>query len=435
MKQKTILSCVLFLFVCCIPSMAQDFTTPEKSGYTLIRTNTIEGIKCDHYLENVRTFRFDNGDFVSFKEGDQGYEDKKPFDRHFSIGSWRMTKNNGAVCEYEADKKQVTVTFPNGAILICPNARAGVNRGWNTIVPGDYYGPDLSAFCKPKSTLKLPRSNVELVYEKNGDIKGFVDERRMRVINITADGVCLPTYKIINNAAIFCNEEDSIIDFNRENNEIRYANGDHIKLGEGEYKVLTIKEGSIHRNGGVLTVKEANGKTVMLLTYGNGDKFAGEFKTKMNEGDSYYYLGYPGTNLETIYNSLYFPELIPWNGTYIKTDGKTIQYKEGKTEQQIAAENKAKEAKATALYNDLSKKYGKQYVDAALKQLPIVGMPEELLKAAFNLKFVRQSGDWVLYRITGLGWKNFGMTLSDNVLLYSIWVRNGRVVDVRYWGN
>lgn len=414
-----------------------NFTTPEKCGYTLIRSSNIEGIKCDHYLENVRTFRLPNGDFVSFKEGEAGYEDKKPFSTSLgSVGDWKFTKSNGAICSFDSQKNLVTVTYPNGTIVKCLNPyhsrmtwdKIGVDR------TSSLYGPYLDRYLVSSSssehiTMILPDHKEPLRFVANGNIHGFFDGYRL--YNANDDGLVYPTHIVMNGYAVTANANDSILSISPDG-IIRYANGDAIKIALNEVQYMDIESGTIHRNGGVLTVKEANGRSVKLLTFPNGDKYVGEFK--MHEAgastDCFYKI-----NSRTIYHELSYPELIPWNGTLIKADGKSIQYINGKTEQQLAAERQAQKAKTNAQYNALCKKYGKKFVDSALNQTPIVGMPEELLKSAFQLKIVKQSGNFKLYRIYGWGWTNFGRTLSDSVHQYSIWVRNGRVTSVTYWGD
>ena len=170
-----------------------------------------------------------------------------------------------------------------------------------------------------------------------------------------------------------------------------------------------------------------------MLTFANGDKYAGEFNPYDYMGDPNRFWG--TADGDDLYPGLSYPELRIWNGTYIKANGQTIKYIKGKSEQMIAAERQAQNAKTKAQYNQLCKQFGQKYVDAALAQTPIVGMPEKLLQVAFSLRLIESGTNYKMYRINGLGWKDFGRTLSDNALLYTVWVRNGRVTDVRYWGN
>ena len=427
-----------------------EFTTPEKAGYLLVNTKTIAGFKCDYYAEGVRTFHFGNGDFATFSDGKKdGYDNRKPSSFEKSIGDWQMHVQNGVIIKQENGIR--TITYPNGAI---GKSGTKVNLIWDV----DEDKPNVWRTGIPNDNLYLPGSNTPLPYvefEYDGsktDVRGYYElacdggnRAGNRVYATTMDGSVFAFLQIVDGLPIPAIESDSVIGIKRGVEissdgqqktlrlTIKYLNGDSLICGDKVYGSDVVKFGSIHRNGGVLTIKEVNDRSVKILTFPNGDKYVGEFNCK----------GYPpstsssgwdkGGNL--LLSVLAWPELEYWNGTLIKANGKRIEYINGKTESQIAAEKKAESAKATAQYNTLCKKYGRQFVDAALKQIPIIGMPEELLKAAFTLEFVRQSGNYKLYRITGLGWKNFGRTLSDSALLYSIWVFNGKVVDVRYWGN
>ena len=408
------------------------FTTPEKAGYTLLYTKTMKGYKSDFYLEGVHTDKYDNGDFVTIQDSNSS-----------SLGDWQVTSENGIVMKYE--NGVVRVYCPSGIII---EKRSKDNRDvsfpWKVKDKRPFsltwYTGDL-LYLPNDST---PSKYVDIRTNAKGygpfKTKGYLKEDRL--YTVTEDGVAIPFKQIIKNCVIGANANDTISDVKLNNMhsddatlEIKYKNGDYLNcdysLTAGDY---IIKSGSIHRNGGILTIKEVNGDVVKLLSFPNGDKYVGdfyyEFRNYEAEG------GFAGASTEKFkISDLSFPELQFWNGTLIKANGKRIDYKKGKSEQQLAAEKKAAEAKAMAQYNTLCKRFGKKYVDAALNQYPIVGMPEELLKSAFTLRFEKQSGDYKLYRITGLGWKNFGRTLTDNATLYSIWVRNGRVVDVRYWGN
>ena len=201
---------------------------------------------------------------------------------------------------------------------------------------------------------------------------------------------------------------------------ITFKNGDYITCAEINNN-YAIKSGVIHKNGGILKFEGKDGNVNKTLTLPNGDVYNGDFKCQFDDA----------ITLKDISNK----ELAYWNGILTKSNGTQIKYEFGKTEQQIEAERKAAAAKDVAMYKSLCNKYGKKYVDAALVKQPIVGMPEELLKAAFRLKLIEEGTTYKLYRIEGWGWKNFGTTLSDSVLLYSIWIRNGKVTNVRYWGN
>lgn len=415
---------------------ASKITTPEKEGYTLLDTRRIAGYKCDYYLEGVRTFRFDNGDFVTFSDGSKydRSETTPSITRETSIGDWQLTDKNGIL--YKNANGVCRGIYPSGVII----ERCSYDKIWNNpprITPNSkgtrLYLPDQNEPLNYVEIKNNQKSNINLSsFETYGYLKGD------RLYTLSEDGVVYAFKQFVNGIPISAIESDTIVDViideNKDNLKhpasikLKYSNGDFIDCILGPQHLgwkYYIQSGTIHRNGGILNIKKVNDKVVSVLTYPNGDKYAGKFKL------DYSYYADDGSFSLGVLSS---PELKYDNGTIIKKDGTRIQYKKGKTEQQIAAERQAQAAKVTEQYNMLCKKYGKQYVDAALQQKPIVGMPEELLKSAFNLQLVEQSTYSKLYRIIGWGWTNFGKTLSDSVHKYSIWVRNGRVTNVRYWG-
>lgn len=410
-----------------------EFTTPEAAGYTLLYTKTIAGFKCDYYLEGVRTFRFGNGDFVTFPDGkDDGFDSKKPPRTHLSLGDWQMTSDNG--CVAKCQNGIVKIDFPSGVSI---SNKYVTSLNWEVkdakpIVFIEQYFRDL---------LYIPNQNTPLTfyYVKNKrfirtlnpfETSGYLNNDRMYYV--TEDGVAYPYKQKVNDFYISAIASDTIIKANfvekddwNATLQLEYSNGDIINCVYDPAKDdYLIKSGTIHRNGGELSIKEVNGRVVKVLTFPNGDKYVGEFKHASSIFTSIFTL-----------KDLSLPELQYWKGTLIKADGKIIDFEDGKTEQQKLAERQAQNAKTMALYNQLCKEYGQKYVDAALTQTPIVGMPEKLLQAAFSLRLIESGTYYKMYRINGLGWKDFGRTLSDNALLYTVWVRNGRVTDVRYWGN
>ena len=418
------------------------FTTPEKAGYTLLNTKTIAGFKCDYYLEGVRVFRFGNGDFITFPDGkDDGYDNRKPSRNHYSLGDWQLTADNG--CVVKCQDGIVKVDFPSGYSI---SNKYKSNLTWEV----DDAKPRLSIREFFGDLLYFPNQNTPLTFY---DVKTKSNEKiynpfktygylnNDRLYYVTEEGVVYPYKQKVDNFYISAIASDTIIKaiFDRQDDwnatlKLEYSNGDNINcVFDAATNDYLIKSGTIHRNGGVLSIKEVNGRIVKVLSFPNGDKYAGEFRY---EFDNRLKVGSPFVFTDKFkLSDLSLPELQYWNGTLMKANGKRIVFEEGQTEQQKLAERQAQNAKAKTQYNQLCKEYGRKYVDAALAQTPIVGMPEKLLQAAFSLKLIESGTYYKKYRITGLGWKDFGRTLSDNALLYTVWVRNGRVTDVRYWGN
>ena len=90
--------------------------------------------------------------------------------------------------------------------------------------------------------------------------------------------------------------------------------------------------------------------------------------------------------------------------------------------QTAAAEKKAqqaKDAKEQAAYNQLCKKYGKKYADAAWNGRIIVGMPEELMKKLY----------YCVLRYQSASRKKYDSADARAI----IWVTNGRVSSISYY--
>ena len=427
-------------------SSTQEFTTPEKAGYTLIRTKTIAGYKCDFYAEGVRTFRFGNGDFMTFSDrSEYGDQDYKPATTDESMGDWQLHAEDGGIVRRE--NGIITITNPDGSIVKSSNSQS---FHWD-------YDDDkprvtrksftIDIVTLPGSTTPLKKvsfrnsDNYSVLRTKDG-FKGLQAEGLLignRLYNANVEGKLTSFAQIVDGLPIPALKTDSVIEVKTKvcKNEsgddavqltINYANGDSIVCTGAELGFI-VNSGTIHRNGGVLTIKVVNGKNLQILTFPNNDKYIGSFKNESPEG-----LG-SGYSDCLCLSHLACPKLQYCDGTLIKADGKQIEYTRGTSEIEIAAEKKAKDAEAMAIYKQLCNKYGKKYVDAALNKKPIVGMPEELLRKVFNLKLVKENVSGKLYRITGFGWTNSGSTFTNSAILYSVWVSNGRVTSVRIWNN
>ena len=114
-----------------------------------------------------------------------------------------------------------------------------------------------------------------------------------------------------------------------------------------------------------------------------------------------------------------------------------INKKEEKERIEREAKKKEEDAKTQKNYNWLCQKFGKKYVDAALKKTPIIGMPEELFVLSFrnNLELVEEGSNYRLYRVRGFGVIEgvSKTTITDSALLHSVWVRNGKISSIRNW--
>lgn len=413
-----------------LPQPTNEFSTPKKAGYTLVYTKTIAGYKCDYYAEGVRTFHFGNGDFATFSDGSKDeIQNRKPYSSERSIGDWQVHTDDGGVIKRE--NGVITITNPDGTISRTSYTR-NLTWGSDEEKPSPESDIPIDIITLPGSTTPLPKVEFTGSDEFLGGFKasGILAGNK---IYRCVDGIPYSTHQIVDGFPIPASESDSItgieicrcknfLDLDAIKLTIHYANGDSI-VSTGTYDPFVVESGSIHRNGGVLTIKVVNNKLVQILTYPNGDKYVGGFSKLQYEkyGDC------------LLLEDLETKDLKYLNGTLIKANGKRIEYKGGRSEIEIAAEKKADDAKTMARYKQLCAKFGKKYVDAALNKKPVVGMPEELLRRVFTLKLVETGRNYKLYHIIGLGWTCFGKTLTVSALLYSIRVSNGRVTSVQYW--
>lgn len=104
-------------------------------------------------------------------------------------------------------------------------------------------------------------------------------------------------------------------------------------------------------------------------------------------------------------------------GKYYSDDGVYISNKEQAAKDNAVAKKQA--AKEQAAYNQLCKKYGKKYADAAWNGRIIVGMPEELLKKMYYCVLLYESGSS----------KKYDSAAARAI----IWVTNGRISSISWY--
>ena len=182
----------------------------------------------------------------------------------------------------------------------------------------------------------------------------------------------------------------------------------------------------LKKNNGVLTVDDW-GK--MTFKMNDGTVFKGYFKEQVKFlGDSSQFSSYFEEKADL--KLLQYEELTPWSGSITYADGTTDELTAGES---VKAMKKAEQEKEKAAYDTLCKKFGKKYTDDAMAGRITIGMPEALLISAFKTKLIEQNASSKLYRIYGWGMTNFGRTISNNAHTQSVWVRNGKVSNVRNW--
>lgn len=441
---------VLFTIIALISAMMP--VNAQEEELNLISTNTLDGMKCEHYVEGIRIYRRDNGDYLCMDENNLGqdYQMSRNSSPDSKIwGTFKFHTEEGIIVERVKDTLDtgeiiygLTYTYPNGGIM-GHSITAGTvdnkiyyssgNRLFNAFVNQSFgklwgvAGGELMFYNFGEMTLMGERFFIEPAFKK---------DNRLYRVNDYGSLACVA--QLVNGKSFCAIESDSIISekevletinggYQESYIYVTYANGDNVKLSSDGKDIINA---SIHRNGDLITIKKVNGKFICIIKYANGDKFVGQnnaFGIKDRNGILKSFCIYCGDSAQF----LTYTEIFPWEGLMTKADGTSYEIKEGQTPEAIAAQKKAEEAKQAAQYNDLCKQFGKQYVDAVLRGEIIVGMPEKLLLAAFKTYLHEEGANYKIYRISGFGF--VGNTFTNNALKYSVWVKDGKVSNIKYW--
>lgn len=468
---------------------------PVVQGWTLVKSNTVAGFKCDHYEKGnqaVRVFKKDNGDFITLLEDESGLS-REPDEwkgevsyKVYPIGEYRMTTSGSIVVTGGYDDtfyytktnsnsltkeigsyvaKAIKYTYPSGDAISVRQFGTGKIEDkpidkWSLMygykVKEQDKGQTPPSWDNFKNSKKaLPNGKEEddgYLYlsetpdKRYIDAGGFLIGDRLYGFDYEAGSITTSWAQIFNGERYEALPSDTVISatkqtynngyIDQEGKLVKFANGDEVLYDHIGY-ILSCK---VHRLGGVVTVK--NGKT-LRIDYPDGKIFAGT-------------LAYPEENhiLGTIiFNELKASEfnlvntdLRPWTGTFEYPDGTLVNITEGKTDKEVAAEKAAREAaekkekaaKEKAKQQELQalyKQYGKQYVDIVMSgKYPVVGMPIGLVKKFYDCREAGGDSFSKYYRIYG----NVKVFTSDVVgyttkydWVMTIWVRNNRVTSIR----
>lgn len=225
--------------------------------------------------------------------------------------------------------------------------------------------------------------------------------------------------------------QDSVTNYEYDRDQkifkINYANGDEVIIDDSYH---AIKNGThIHRNNGVLEYKNDQ----VYLSLKDGRKFRAY--------NNYYHA------FKEVDNNIFGKEILanntltPWNGLMINKDNTGKEISEGLTQEERDAERKKAEAEKAKEdrenYNYLCKRFGKTYVDKALKGQVVIGMPELLFVATFKPTLKQQSGNRKLYYVYGWGTYDSSskMTITNNQLKKKVWITNGKVSSIQIINN
>ena len=448
-------------------SMLIEQNTENELGWEL--KYLTDGI--DTYVEGKK----ENGDFVFFKYGGDNkrgdsYENKP-------IGSWQITKSNGAVMKFDLESSITTIEYPNGSKIEL-DAKCGSNSlGYNFYIfiqhkqVSDYVGKTLLG-----EFAKITTSTGKVI-----DIRGlhfqmletYLENVRIGKLNYYFD---LETGELVycgqryNGKVYPVPESDEIISV--DNGKVTMKSGDFYEYGQSGPRTDLIINAKITRNGYTWIMKQANEYSISKVCRDSlGGLFMPTFKNdevynkynaartaleeagvirKLTTNYNLPKIGYKSAHedfyksydfrdfcddrmLKMVNDPLVKDEIIPLFGYKTKPGGVICYVFEGKeyTEAEVqaildkvkaeeAAKAKAKAAQDLKIYNANCQKYGKKYVDA---EKPIVGMPEEWMLKKFYVKCAYESGTVKRYTMYNIFNNPFG----------SVWTRNGRVTSVSTW--
>lgn len=440
MKRFGITFVVLFVLCFCGIAQKQEFVYNllKENGYTLAKTDNIEGFKCEHYRcvgkQPLRLIIFSEDakrglTYGLWKEDPTG-QNKKPEDgdRTDRPLGLKIVFKEGPIVHLEETSGY---DFPDGSrtsVANYPKWDDYVNRVFNHPLLNVFTSEDFGDVYFGDSPNRLVKWVRE--YQKSS-LDGYAIGDRLYKIKLTQKGIIRKPYaQVLDGRVYYINSSDTIISVTKRENGgygwdtlfIKYKNGDYVIRTEG-----TLLEYSIHRNGGLLKYNGKGSTASAVLTFPDGSYYEGTFSHLGNVDERI--LSFSPIILE-------FDELEFYTGKWYTSDGDLIVYDEGLTlAEQLAREEASKKANEKA-YAELCTKFGKRYVDSALIDgKPIVGMPEELFLAAFKAELVDESQYSKKYRVRGFGIINssYAMTITDRDLKWTVWVAGGKVYDIKYW--
>lgn len=425
----------------------------------------------DTYVEGKK----ENGDFVFFKYG--GDNKRGDSSENKPIGSWQITKSNGAVMKFDHESAITIIEYPNGSKIEL-DAKCGYNsldyNFYNFI--RHYKVSDYVSVKLLGEFAKITASTGKVI-----DIRGlhpamletYLENVRIGKLNYYFDletGELVYSGQRYNGKVYPVPESDEIISV--DNGKVTMKSGDFYEYGQSGPRTDRIINAKITRNGYTWIMKQANEYSISKVCRDSlGGLFMPTFKNDevynkynaarsalekagvIRELTTNYNLpkiGYKSAHedfyklydyrdfcedklLNIVNNPLVKDEIIPLFGCKTKPGGVICYVFEGKeyTEAEVqaildkvkaeeAAKAKAKAAQDLKIYNANCQKYGKKYVDA---EKPIVGMPEEWMLKKFYVKCAYESETVRRYTMYNIFNNPFG----------SVWTRNGRVTSVSTW--
>ena len=421
------------------------FTTPEKMGYSLTRSTTLDGIKCDHYEKDgneYRTFKKNNGDYMTFKEDPDGFN-RAPGEH--SVGFYRMTTSDNVVITNDNEYGEVKVTLKNGNVLKMKN----LTFDWKSFSEG------FSFYEIFPNTLK---QHIEEVYLVDNPNKGYTVFNDGKIIKDGANYICDDegNFKLFSKTIRFEGTSDcleiaagssEVVSAKKTDNgkEVTFANGDKIVLitsGTPPFHTYDLLgEGTVvHKKNGLFKIK--NGK--MNFTMNDGSIFVGFFKEQIVNG-SY--------DAEANPIVLKFDELTPWDGTIQLADGTMDELTSGQSKKALLKAQQADETKAINEIKAKLNKLGQKYGAANINYLKTEG----IVKVGFSVAMIKEyievyneysrrlvppyndywAGTLVYYEPTKKDVMRYGSKVQKakighaGVVMSTFLVNNGKVVEIQ----
>ena len=442
----------------------------DNSIYTLRRSSTIEGLKCDHFEYKGKRFRrfvTPKGSYIMTPE-DEDDLDISPKNLEFSKSSFYI--HHDSIDYYHTAKLQnlIWVLLPHGDVVEMEgNADNLFPSNTNDVLKRFLSKEEDDREDYGLNSLKMKRMYVakdKKIYNYSEDMSGFrigdrlwdfvdgdvraglrykgfqvvtipIQDRRYGYVRILPDEVRIPTP--LTDTIVAANRvfKDDKVSYRMS---VRYSNGDSIvqvyRITESGSNYYI--QGKVHRKGGEITY---NNETYQIKK-DDGTLYKGEIVDLPIDQR-----GYRDPNKLSEFYVFGLDDIKPYYGEVVYADGRTDTIKEGITEsekaarrkaieEEVAAEEKAAEAARIKKNKEAQQKlysmFGKKYADDAAAGRVTVGMPEVLLVGAFKTELVYQSATRKRYNVYGTGWTNGGRTYSDTVLLKTVWVSNGKVTSV-----
>lgn len=425
-----------------IVSAAKHFGgLPKDNGYKLVKTNTIGGLKCEHYVfenKEYRVFYNKSGDFITIPEDKDGF-DVEP-DEIKICGVYKLHFEEGIIeGGFDLTNRNVVMktTYKNGIIkydvmryLINPRISWSIFKEANYTGSNyrNYFQSDGSIYYTPIGSgyVLLNKPNEVFVKQtwnsgKWWSLSGLLIGKR--IYSVYDDGSLGAVGQLFENKAIPCLASDSIVGYNGKdcyNYKIKYANGDSIEARNGSVY------GILHRGGAIAKFNYDDPDGRCRIQKADGSVFRGNL------------CWFDGYGCDHPIEAHQVPTLVrfsPHYGTLRFPDGRSYRYEAGKSEIEIKAKEEAKkkeqEAYNKAVYDAVCKKFGKRYVDAAAQGNIIIGMPEELFKGTFKCSLTRTEANRKCYYVYGMAAVDSGnrITLTNKVTKI-VWVTNGKVSSV-----